>query len=65
MAQPQMINEVDDPELRMALELSMQEENRRVAAVAAAGQLNPPQPNDEDELEQRALQLSMQEEKPE
>lgn len=49
MAQPQMINEVDDPELRMALELSMQEENLRLAAVAAAGQSNnPPQPNEED-----------------
>jgi hypothetical protein len=29
-----MMNEVDDPELRMALELSLQDEQMRLAALA-------------------------------
>jgi ribosomal protein L29 len=37
-----MINEVDDPELRMALELSLLDEQHRLAAQAAAGQVSNP-----------------------
>jgi hypothetical protein len=31
-----MLNEADDPELRMALELSLQDEQMRLAALAAS-----------------------------
>jgi hypothetical protein len=40
-----MLNEADDPELRMALELSLQEEQVRLAALAATNPnqaVNPP-----------------------
>lgn len=58
-----MLNEADDPQLRMALELSLQEEQMRLAALAAnANQQGQPR-NEEDDLEQRALQLSMDQEK--
>lgn len=59
-----MINEDDDPQLRMALEMSLREEQARLAALAASNQ-NPPanQANEEEDLEQRALQLSLQEER--
>lgn len=59
-----MLNEADDPELRMALELSLQDEQMRLAALAAANanqQGNERANNEEEDLEQRALQLSMEE----
>jgi len=42
-----MINEADDPELLMALQLSLQEEDQRLAAIAASNANQnpaPPQP---------------------
>ncbi len=43
-----MLNEADDPELRMALELSLQEEQVRLAALAASSHNQPvnPAPNE-------------------
>lgn len=59
--QPLMMDEADDPELRMALELSLQDEQARLAS------LNRQQPNaqdnEEQDLEQRALRLSMEQQK--
>lgn len=52
-----MINEAEDPELLMALQLSLQDEEQRRAAEARANNLV----NEDDELEQRALQLSLEE----
>ena len=57
----QMINEAEDPELMMALQLSLQDEEQRRAAEARV--VNNPV-NEDDELEQRALQLSLEEQKP-
>lgn len=39
-----MLNEADDPELRMALELSLQEEQLRLAAIAASNPSQAPDP---------------------
>lgn len=39
-----MLNEADDPELRMALELSLQEEQLRLAALAASNPSQAPNP---------------------
>ena len=56
-----MMDEADDPELRMALELSLQQEQARLAALGRENQNG--QNNEEEDLEQRALRLSMEEEK--
>lgn len=52
-----MINEAEDPELMMALQLSLQEEEQRLAARQPAQQMV----NENDQLEQTALQLATQE----
>jgi hypothetical protein len=54
-----LMNEAEDPELLMALQLSLQEEEQR----RAADNRNNPQvaQNEDEELEQRALQLSLEE----
>ncbi len=54
-----MMDEADDPELRMALELSLQQEQARLAAAGRENQNG--QNNEEEDLEQRALRLSMEE----
>ena len=53
-ANQQMLNEENDPELMMALQLSLQEEEARVNAARQTGALR------EDELEQQALRLAME-----
>lgn len=56
-----MMNEAEDPELLMALQLSLQEEQQRVAAQRANNPQNA-MVDEAEELEERALQLSMEDE---
>ena len=58
---PAMINEENDPELMLALQLSLQEEEQRQARINAS-QAPAAVNNEEQELEERALQLAMEEE---